>query len=76
MSFFLYMCLCAYSTMFKVRFFDYRLVPEHHTDEGSILFVGAYLCRLTFPLCYNFLNMASEEDDSVFIAVTIQDLLF
>jgi hypothetical protein len=72
MGIILYMCTCAYSTLFKVRFFDYKLVPRHQTDEGSILFVGAYLCRLTFPLCYNFLNMASDTEDSIFIEVSGQ----
>ncbi|KAJ1553439.1 LMBR1 domain-containing protein 2 [Cladochytrium tenue] len=67
-SFILYMCTCAYSTLFKIKIFDYYvIVPEHHTDEPSLLFVGAYLCRLTFPLCYNFLNMASDDEDSIFV---------
>jgi hypothetical protein len=39
-----YMCICAYSSLFKVKVFDvYALVPNHHTDEGSLLFVAAYL---------------------------------
>ena len=42
------------------------MVREHNTDEGSLLFVGSYLCRLTFPLCYNFLNMV-QDDESVFV---------
>ncbi|KAI9362506.1 LMBR1-like membrane protein-domain-containing protein [Zopfochytrium polystomum] len=68
MSFLLYMCTCAYSTLFKVKIFDYYvLVPEHHTDEASLLFISAYLCRLTFPLCYNFLNMVSDDENSVFV---------
>ncbi|KAJ3093164.1 LMBR1 domain-containing protein 2 [Quaeritorhiza haematococci] len=67
-AFILYMCTCAYSSLFKIKIFDYyQLVPEHHSDEGSLLFVGAYLCRLTFPLCYNFLNMVADHDNSVFI---------
>ncbi|KAI9339193.1 LMBR1-like membrane protein-domain-containing protein [Zopfochytrium polystomum] len=68
MSFLLYMCICAYSTLLKVKIFDYYVImPEHHTDEPSLLFVGAYLCRLTFPLCYNFLNMASDDENSIFV---------
>ncbi|KAJ3156197.1 hypothetical protein HDU86_003960 [Geranomyces michiganensis] len=65
-GFILYMCTCAYSTLFKIKFMDYYLVPEHHTDEGSLMFIGSYLCKLTFPLCYNFLNMV-EDEKSVFI---------
>ncbi|KAJ3272180.1 LMBR1 domain-containing protein 2, partial [Blyttiomyces sp. JEL0837] len=67
-SFILYMCACAYSTLFKVKIFDYYvMVPEHHTEEPTLLFVGAYLCRLTFPLTYNFLNMLNDDGNSVFI---------
>ncbi|KAJ3410939.1 LMBR1 domain-containing protein 2 [Chytridiales sp. JEL 0842] len=68
MSFLLYICTCAYSTLFKIKIFDYYvIVPEHNTDEPSLLFVGAYLCRLTFPLCYNFLNMVGDDENSVFV---------
>ncbi|KAJ3037907.1 LMBR1 domain-containing protein 2 [Rhizophlyctis rosea] len=68
MSFIVYMCICAYSTLFKVNYFDiHQLVPEHHSDEGSLLFIGSYLCKLTFPLCYNFLNMVRDKDNSVFV---------
>ncbi|KAI8325664.1 hypothetical protein GQ54DRAFT_191228 [Martensiomyces pterosporus] len=54
-----YMCLCAYSSVMKLKIFNvYSLESHHHTNERSLLFCGAYLCRLMFPLCYNFLNMA------------------
>ncbi|KAI8929153.1 LMBR1-like membrane protein-domain-containing protein [Entophlyctis helioformis] len=57
-AFVCYMCTCTYSTLLNINIFEYyQMVPEHHTDEVSMLFVGAYLCKLTFPLCYNFLNM-------------------
>ncbi|KAJ1995617.1 hypothetical protein GGI25_005219 [Coemansia spiralis] len=56
-----YMCLCAYSSVMKLRIFNiYSLESHHHTNERSLLFCGAYLCRLMFPLCYNFLNMAGS----------------
>ncbi len=78
-----YMCACTYSSLFKVKFLDYKLVPEHHSDEGSLLFVGSYLwfvcllykppfilsSRLTFPLSYNFLRMVKDEDNSIFVQV-------
>ncbi|KAJ2855644.1 hypothetical protein J3B02_002054 [Coemansia erecta] len=60
-----YMCLCAYSSVMKLRIFNiYSLESHHHTNERSLLFCGAYLCRLMFPLCYNFLNMAGSVDIS------------
>ncbi|KAJ3340997.1 hypothetical protein HDU93_005861 [Gonapodya sp. JEL0774] len=49
----------------KMRVFSvYALVPDHHTDEGSMLFFAAYFCRLNFPLCYNFLNLLTTADTS------------
>ncbi|KAJ2549225.1 hypothetical protein EV175_004527 [Coemansia sp. RSA 1933] len=56
-----YMCLCAYSSVMTLRIFNiYSLETHHHTSERSLLFCGAYLCRLMFPLCYNFLSMAGS----------------
>ncbi|KAJ1958287.1 hypothetical protein GGI12_004773 [Dipsacomyces acuminosporus] len=60
-----YMCLCAYSSVMKLKIFNiYSLETHHHTNERSLLFCGAYLCRLMFPLCYNFLNMAGSNNDT------------
>ncbi|KAJ3180571.1 hypothetical protein HDU85_003974 [Gaertneriomyces sp. JEL0708] len=64
--FILYMCITAYSTLFQIRYFDNFVVPNHHTDANSLLFVGRYLCKLTFPLCYNFLNLVGD-DETVFV---------
>ncbi|KAJ2161829.1 hypothetical protein GGF46_001137 [Coemansia sp. RSA 552] len=59
-----YMSLCAYSSVMRLRIFNiYSLEAHHHTSERSLLFCGAYLCRLMFPLCYNFLNMAGSGSD-------------
>ena len=45
----LYMCTCAYTTLMKMRLLNnYVLVPNHHTDEPTLLFIGSYLCRLTY----------------------------
>ncbi|KAJ3380397.1 LMBR1 domain-containing protein 2 [Entophlyctis sp. JEL0112] len=68
-SFLVYMCTCTYSTLFRIKIFEYYvIVPEHCTDEPSMLFMGAYLWyRLIFPLCYNFLNMVGDDENSVFI---------
>ncbi|KAL7747871.1 hypothetical protein RI367_006806 [Sorochytrium milnesiophthora] len=57
-----YMCICTYTSLLKIKVFSlYQLVPDHHTDPNSLLFFAAYLARLTFPLCYNYLNLAREE---------------
>ncbi|KAH7026747.1 LMBR1-like membrane protein-domain-containing protein [Linnemannia elongata] len=65
----LYMCTCAYTTLMKMKLLNnYVLVPNHHTDEPTLLFIGSYLCRLTFPLVYNYLTIsaAGKEDSTVF----------
>ncbi|XP_071952878.1 G-protein coupled receptor-associated protein LMBRD2B-like [Antedon mediterranea] len=53
-----YLCVCSYYTVFKIRIFNfYYLAPHHQTDENSLLFCGMMLCRLTPPLCLNFLGL-------------------
>lgn len=54
----LFMCVCVYSTVFRIRFFNYYyLVPHHQTDAYSLQFSGMLFCRLTPPLCLNFLGL-------------------
>ncbi|KAF8923123.1 LMBR1 domain-containing protein 2 [Dissophora ornata] len=65
----LYMCSCAYTTLMKMKLLsNYVLVPNHHTDEPTLLFIGSYLCRLTFPLVYNYLTISAigKEDSTEF----------
>lgn len=53
-----YLCVCAYYTIFRVRVFNYYYLASHHqTDENSLIFCGMLLCRLTPPLCLNFLGL-------------------
>ncbi|XP_050699310.1 LMBR1 domain-containing protein 2 homolog [Eriocheir sinensis] len=53
-----YIALCAYSTLFKIRVLNlYYLAPHHQTDEYSLIFSGMMLCRLTPPMCLNFLSL-------------------
>ncbi|GJJ69973.1 hypothetical protein EMPS_02322 [Entomortierella parvispora] len=64
-----YMCTCAYTTLMKMKLLNnYVLVPNHHTDEPTLLFIGSYLCRLTFPLVYNYLTISTigKEDSTIF----------
>ncbi|KAI7900314.1 LMBR1-like membrane protein-domain-containing protein [Cokeromyces recurvatus] len=63
MAFFilLYMCFSVYSSLFKIRFFNlYLLIPNHHTDENSLLWFTSYMCKMMAPLCYNFINLAVD----------------
>ncbi|XP_014215118.1 LMBR1 domain-containing protein 2 homolog isoform X2 [Copidosoma floridanum] len=53
-----YLCYCAYSTILKIRVLNlYYLAPHHQTNEYSLIFSGMMLCRLTPPLCLNFLSL-------------------
>lgn len=53
-----YLCFCAYSTVFKIRLLNFvYLAPHQLTDEYSLIFAGMLLCRLTPPLCLNFLGI-------------------
>ena len=53
-----YLSLCAYYTVFKIRVLNYYyLAKNHQSDEYTLLFSGALLCRLTPPLCLNFLSI-------------------
>ncbi|CAG7837755.1 unnamed protein product [Allacma fusca] len=54
----LYLATCTFYTVFKIRVFNfYYLASGHLTDEYSLIFAGMLLCRLTPPLCLNFLGM-------------------
>lgn len=53
-----YLCYCAYSTVLKIRVLNlYYLAPHHQTDEYSLIFSGMMFCRLTPPMCLNFLGL-------------------
>ncbi|CAI2339063.1 unnamed protein product [Caenorhabditis sp. 36 PRJEB53466] len=53
-----YLITCAYFTIFRLQIYKYyHLDPNGHTDENSILFSAMLLCRLTPPICLNFLGM-------------------
>lgn len=69
-----YIASCAYWSLFKLKLFTfYRLIPHQLTDPSSILFSGAYLCRLAAPLAYNFLLMG-RIDSSAFYKVNHENL--
>ncbi|KYQ90103.1 hypothetical protein DLAC_08688 [Tieghemostelium lacteum] len=57
-----YEALSTYSTLFKIRIFNYyRLIPHQHSDSNSIIFSAAYLCRLAAPLCFNFITFIQTQ---------------
>ncbi|XP_029434693.1 LMBR1 domain-containing protein 2 [Rhinatrema bivittatum] len=53
-----FLSICVYSTVFRIRVFNYYYLASHHqTDAYSLLFSGMLFCRLTPPLCLNFLGL-------------------
>uniref|UniRef100_A0A671LQI2 LMBR1 domain-containing protein 2-B-like n=1 Tax=Sinocyclocheilus anshuiensis TaxID=1608454 RepID=A0A671LQI2_9TELE len=53
-----FLCTCIYSTVFRIRVFNYYYLASHHqTDAYSLQFSGMLFCRLTPPLCLNFLGL-------------------
>ncbi|XP_069483230.1 G-protein coupled receptor-associated protein LMBRD2 [Ambystoma mexicanum] len=60
-----FLSICVYSTVFRIRVFNYYyLAPHHQTDAYSLLFSGMLFCRLTPPLCLNFLGL-THMDSSI-----------
>ncbi|KAH7714179.1 LMBR1-like conserved region family protein [Aphelenchoides avenae] len=51
-----YMGMCAYYTVFKLRIYRYYQL-DRCSDENSLIFSAMLLCRLTPPMCLNFLGM-------------------
>lgn len=42
----LFLCVCIYSTVFRIRVFNYyHLVPHHQTDAYSLQFSGMYVSK-------------------------------
>ncbi|GAB1603134.1 LMBR1 domain-containing protein 2-like [Argonauta hians] len=53
-----FLCFCAYYTVFQIRILNYYYIaPHHQTNEYSLIFTGMMLCRLTPPMCLNFLGL-------------------
>ena len=70
-----YLCVCAYSTVLKIRVLNlYYLAPRHQTDEYSLIFSGMLLCRLTPPMCLNFLGLIHM--DSHIIKARLQETYY
>eukprot|EP01113_Clastostelium_recurvatum_P027646 TRINITY_DN3337_c0_g1_i2.p1 TRINITY_DN3337_c0_g1~~TRINITY_DN3337_c0_g1_i2.p1 ORF type:complete len:694 (+),score=70.00 TRINITY_DN3337_c0_g1_i2:220-2301(+) len=62
-----YMTMCAYTSLFKLRIFNYyRLVRHNMSDANSIMFSANYLSRLAAPLAYNYLQGIVCQNDPAF----------
>lgn len=61
----LFLCVCVYSTVFRMRVFNYYyLVPHHQTDAYSLQFSGMY-APLPPPSCsFHVKSVKSESFDN------------
>lgn len=71
----LYLATCTYSSLMKVRIYRYYLMVPHHTDEKSLLFFGAYFCRLAFPLGYNYLTLIQGSGGQKFLSTEFSKVM-
>lgn len=56
-----YIMVCSFSSLLKLRIFDYyHILPHHQSDAHSLLFSAAWLCRLILPIAYNFLLLLNS----------------
>ncbi|KAI9222979.1 LMBR1-like membrane protein-domain-containing protein [Blastocladiella britannica] len=57
-----YMTVCAFVPLLSLKVFSiHQLAPNHHTRIPSMLFFAAQMTRFTFPMCWNFTNLANAE---------------
>lgn len=55
-----YMRYCTYKSLMRTQFaphYYYALVPFRATNTASLIYFASQLCRLTLPLCYNFVSL-------------------
>lgn len=59
----LYLVLCAYSSLVKLRLFGkFALLSHHNSTERSLLQTSIYQCRLQFAIGYNFLLLLGDRE--------------
>lgn len=58
-----YMSICTFSALLKFKAFGlFALQAPHQSLPGPLLFNAMYICRLQFPLGYNYLSMLSPSE--------------
>lgn len=61
-----YLAVCAFYTVFHMKIYNvYYLASNSQTDEYSLLFSGMLICRLTAPLCLNYLCLIHRDSHIV-----------
>jgi len=57
-----YVVYCAYSSLFRLSFFDYYALTPGYSDGYSLLVSSGLLCRFIVPLVFNFLSQLHVDD--------------
>jgi len=53
-----YTTLCSLYGVFNLKIYGiYHISKGRKTDANSLLFLSGFICRIGFPLCFNFLQM-------------------
>lgn len=52
-----YIAVCAYYTLFNIRFFNVFYIAKRHTDANSLLFISIMMCRVGASLSLNIISM-------------------
>ena len=57
-----YLAICAFYTVLHMKIYNvYYLASNKQTDEYSLTFSGMLVCRLTAPLCLNYLCLVNQD---------------
>ncbi len=59
----LYTTICSLYGIFNLKIYGiYHITNSKNTDANSLLFLSGFICRIGFPVCYNFLQMLKLEN--------------
>ncbi|KAF3970788.1 hypothetical protein CMV_005539 [Castanea mollissima] len=62
----MYMCICTYYSLFKVGMFMFYSLTPRQTSSVNLLMICSMVARYAPPISYNYLNLISLRDDTIF----------
>ncbi|KAK7857295.1 lmbr1 domain-containing protein 2 like protein a [Quercus suber] len=62
----MYMCICTYYSLFKVGMFMFYSLTPRQTSSVNLLMICSMVARYAPPISYNYLNLISLGDDTIF----------
>lgn len=68
----LYTTICSLYGIFNLKVYGiYHISNSKNTDANSLLFLSGFMCRIGFPVCYNYLQMLKLQKKQT----SLEDLL-